>query len=217
MVSTMWADARGGSQSARGAAPACFPDAVGVAQEDHLADTQLGRGRALLALAPPGQPARPQIGIVAALVAAGEQDVADLFGPPATTSPPYRAAEFRVIRVCGDHHDAGERLRRLSHGRSPRPAPASRRFHPQAAGAEAVLDQVTGDAVRTVAVRADHHDIRTAVELAQAVGDLAHDDVCAAGDVALPALIVLAAVQQVRRLAAASCGYQLGRRPLPAP
>jgi hypothetical protein len=77
-------------------------------QEDHLLDAQLLRGAALLFLAQSGQAARSQIGVVAALVAAGQQHVGDLFASLGPLDDRPGTPKLWVVRVRGNNHHAIE-------------------------------------------------------------------------------------------------------------
>ena len=87
-----------------------------MAQEDHLLDAEVLGSRPLLLLALRGQPAGTQVGIVAALVAAREQDVLDA---PAGLSPLHDrpgAPELGVVGVGADHHHPLGRVRGVGGG-----------------------------------------------------------------------------------------------------
>ena len=49
---------------------------------------------------------RPQVGVVAAFVATGEQDVGDVLARLRPLDDRPGAAKLRVVRVGGDHHHA---------------------------------------------------------------------------------------------------------------
>ena len=69
--------------------------AIGPAQENDLMHAQVVRGGALLALAACGEQAGPQVGIVAALVAARNEDIRDMRVRPAPTSA--RRPRIRIL------------------------------------------------------------------------------------------------------------------------
>ena len=93
-------------------------------------DPQLVRRSTLFPFTRGGQLAWPQVGIAAALVAAGEQHIGEMLAGLRPFDNGPGAAELRVIGMRADHHHAVTRFGWLSHERSPRPAPASRRSRP---------------------------------------------------------------------------------------